>query len=633
MGRTLFWYVFKDLLRVFAMASGALAGIMSFGGLLRPLTQQGLDATQVGKMLAYFSPAMLAYSLPIAALFAATVVYGRLSADNELTACRAGGVSLGPLLGMAFPAVIFGILVAGISLAFLCFIVPIYTLKVEKVVYSNLAKLIANRIERTHEIRFGSANIYADSAELPPPDPNRPNLQQVILRNVSIVQYERSSDKPATQPTPSNAKGGRGPSGGADRDALLSADAPDTTRGKFSKVPKEFLMASSALLNITERPDDQVSLHIGLEGGIKFPREFRGGMQAGIRTTQFGPIEMPSPIKEDTKFMDIRKLRELYEKPEKSRRLNGVLADFVRRDQTQAYIRRVAEQLNGINQDDARLNGQRALVLDSPDGKSQIVVSLNTGAPPAQIVGEADEVLVAAPVTTATLPGVRQNEYMIDFVRIDPPPGSAGKGPSIASRQQAKELRVRVRPDAVRNLMSVTVELIGRAPTQLTPSSPVATASTRPIGANYPSTIEVSMPRDIRHLGTRKVDDYLSKGTLPKGDRDRLRREWVILNNNILAEANGRASFAASCLILVLVGSSLGMMFRSGNFLTAFAISFVPALICITLIVAGQQMCHAVPLQLEGKTNPLRLGVVFIWSGNVINFVIATGLLWKLQRQ
>ena len=78
MGRTLFWYVFKDLVKIFMMASGALAGIMSFGGLLRPLTQQGLDAGQVSKMLGYFTFPMMAYSLPVAALFAATMVYGRL---------------------------------------------------------------------------------------------------------------------------------------------------------------------------------------------------------------------------------------------------------------------------------------------------------------------------------------------------------------------------------------------------------------------------------------------------------------------------------------------------------------------------------------------------------------------------
>jgi hypothetical protein len=510
--------------------------------------------------------------------------------------------------------------VAGISLAFLCIIEPNYTLKVEKVVYSNLAKLISNRIERTHEIRFGSANIYADSAELPPPDPKHPERQQVILRNVSIVQYERTAEKPATAPaTPA----GKSHKASAERDALLGGgEGIDTTRGKFSKVPKEFLMASSATINITERADDQVSLHIGLEGGIRFPREFRGGMQAGIRATQFGPMEMPSPIKEDTKFMDVRKLQDLYKHPETSRRLNGVMAEFVRRDQTRSYLQSVVKQLNGIHDDDKWMNGQRALVLDSPDGKSQIIVSLESDASPAQLISDGDEVVVTgSTVRTVT------------FVRKDEPLSSSDTSGPVFSRQQATELRVRVRPDPLRNVLSVTVELMGRAPTQLTPPPSGTPASTRPIGSNYPSTIEIAMPKEIRRFGTRKVEEYLVDPSLPKGDRDRLRREYVILNNNILAEVNGRGSFAASCFILVLVGSSLGMMFRSGNFLTAFAISFIPALICITLIVAGQQTCHAVPTALDTKANPLRLGLIFIWSGNVINLGIATWLLWRLQRQ
>src|SRR5437588_176602 len=143
MSRTLFWYVFRDLLRIFIMTAGTLAGVMSFGGLLRPLTEHGLDGSQVSKMLTYFSPAMTTYSFPIAALFAATMVYGRLSADNELTACRAGGISY---LSMTAPASVLGFVVALVSLLFLSFIVPIFTLKVEQTIYSNLAHLVQNQI-------------------------------------------------------------------------------------------------------------------------------------------------------------------------------------------------------------------------------------------------------------------------------------------------------------------------------------------------------------------------------------------------------------------------------------------------------------------------------------------------------
>src|ERR1700742_2938865 len=140
MSRTLFWYILKDLLRIFFMASGVLAGIMSFGGLLKPLTDHGLSVAQVIRMLGYFMPAMNTYALPIAALYATTMVYGRLAADNELVACRAAGISH---LAMALPALVLGLSVAILSLLLLCFIVPAFMLKAEKVVYSNVAQIIA----------------------------------------------------------------------------------------------------------------------------------------------------------------------------------------------------------------------------------------------------------------------------------------------------------------------------------------------------------------------------------------------------------------------------------------------------------------------------------------------------------
>src|ERR1043166_3438487 len=150
MSRTIFFFIFKDLLWIFLLASGALAGIMSFGGLLRPLTEHGLNAGQAVRMLSYFLPAMTTYSLPVAALFATPMVYGRLAADNELVACRAAGMSY---FSVAMPALVMGLTVALTSLLCLCFLVPVFTLKVERVIYSNLAQLIANQIERTHQIK------------------------------------------------------------------------------------------------------------------------------------------------------------------------------------------------------------------------------------------------------------------------------------------------------------------------------------------------------------------------------------------------------------------------------------------------------------------------------------------------
>jgi hypothetical protein len=82
-----------------------------------------------------------------------------------------------------------------------------------------------------------------------------------------------------------------------------------------------------------------------------------------------------------------------------------------------------------------------------------------------------------------------------------------------------------------------------------------------------------------------------------------------------------------------MVGCALGMMFRSGNFLTAFAVSFVPALLTITLIIAGQRTATHIPQHFTGANNPLQVALFLIWGGNVVNLVLAVALLWKLQRR
>src|SRR5260221_7775876 len=226
MSKTLFWYLLKDLLRIFLLAAGTLAGIMSFGALLRPLTQHGLGVGQVGQILTYFSPAMTTYSLPIAALLATTIVYGRLSADNELTACRASGISS---LAMTWPAILLGLLVALVSLLFLSFIVPVFTLKVEKVIYSNIAQLIANKITRTHEISYGRTSIFAQAAEV---RPNKGDKQVVDLYSPMIFTYMT-----VDAPEGADAPLARDPKTGA-------SDRND--KSNKMRVPSKILMAKRA---------------------------------------------------------------------------------------------------------------------------------------------------------------------------------------------------------------------------------------------------------------------------------------------------------------------------------------------------------------------------------------------------
>jgi len=82
-----------------------------------------------------------------------------------------------------------------------------------------------------------------------------------------------------------------------------------------------------------ERGTGKVYLSVHLDDGMKIPRQFQGASQAGVEATDYGPIEIDSPIKEDTKFMDVWRLKRLYHNPAQGAKVKRVLNEFTERDQ------------------------------------------------------------------------------------------------------------------------------------------------------------------------------------------------------------------------------------------------------------------------------------------------------------
>ena len=556
MSRTLFFYIFKDLLRIFFMTSGALAGIMSFGGLLRPLTEHGLDASQAAMMLSYFMPAMTTYSLPIAALFATTMVYGRLSADNELTACRAAGISY---RSVAMPAVVLGLTVAIVSLLFLCFIVPVFTLKVERVIYSNLAQLIANQIERSHQIKFEKTTIFAQEAAVGEVDPAYPKEQRVTLGGLMIVALEK--------------------------------EEASETKKKEERVaiPREFYLARKATIFIRpSKSGDEFMLEAKLEGGAMFPRKFssKETTTGGLVATDYGPFPIASVIKEDTKFMDIRQLQELNQDPSQSRRVQEQFVKIIRLQQEGAFLTDVHEAL-------VHRGGMKELI----SGTERYEIMAGPGAKISLIAGKLE-------VAPAKFVEYRNGELY----------RSADVGELELTAQALSDDQLNVQAQ-LRNVVATTRE--GRNDRTSFLRSFVV-----------PATVKTE------HL-ERESNTYLQPNhKISEVDRLALQREWLKIRNAIHSEMHARASFAVSCLILVVVGCFLGMMFRSGNFLSAFALSVMPALLCIALIVAGQHTACNIPYKIEGDfKDPLKLGILLIWSGNVVALALAVIFGVRMQKQ
>lgn len=562
MGKTLFWYVLKDLIRIFLLTSGALAGIMSFGGLLRPLTEHGLDLGQVGKMLSYFMPAMTTYSLPIAALFATTMVYGRLAADNEVTACRGAGISH---LAMAAPALVLGLLVALLSLLLLCFIVPAFMLRAEKVVFSNVAQIVANAIERNHQIKLSDSNresvtIFAQGAKVLPPDPQRPGEQRVMMDSPMVVTYE-----------------------------------PQTPQEKLDgapRKPRDFMMVNQAIAYISQGLEtDELTFTAELQQGVKFSRKIEGSISAGIDQTIF-TAQQPSLVRENTKFMDVLRLKELLAQPQNSNRVRTVLARFVADEQVSTYLKTLADSL-AKESDEAWIES----------GNDAWIIQRGTAA--MELKGQS--LIIGAPQGTAGRPvKVREQRNGREF-----------------STLEANQLKITVAPDNNNRIMYVTLEFFDM------------TSSVGPPRSQYQQSFATTMPGEIAMLPNQRTpQDYTKvRGTLSNIQKD-MKRSLVVIANTVTGELHARVSFALSCLILVMVGCALGMMFKSGNFLTAFAVSVVPALISIALIITGQHTCENVPREITTNfKNTLDLGLSLIWSGNVAVAVLAVVLLGRLQRQ
>jgi len=178
-------YIFRELAKVFVLATIALTLIMSLGSILRPIQEYGVGPTQVIHLLGYFIPITLTFVLPLSALFASALVYGRFASDNELDACRASGVSV---LTLIYPGLILAIIVAIANLILSFYVVPEFFHRAEKALKADAKQILFRNIQRKgfYEDPKKEYRIYADEA-----NPQTNTLAGVIVTRVEGGRIQR----------------------------------------------------------------------------------------------------------------------------------------------------------------------------------------------------------------------------------------------------------------------------------------------------------------------------------------------------------------------------------------------------------------------------------------------------------
>jgi lipopolysaccharide export LptBFGC system permease protein LptF len=182
---TLHRYMFREVLRIFVLATIALTLILSLGMILQPVQKFGVGPRQAVTILFIFMPVTLTFVLPMAALFASALAYGRFAGDNEIDACRASGIGAMTLI---YPGLALAVLVAIANLLLSFHVMPYFVRMAETSLKSDAKQILFRNLQRRgyYSIRSGSGSflIYADHAD----------LEQDTLYGIVIVQASKTQD-------------------------------------------------------------------------------------------------------------------------------------------------------------------------------------------------------------------------------------------------------------------------------------------------------------------------------------------------------------------------------------------------------------------------------------------------------
>ena len=162
---TLHRYIFRDLLRVFILTAVVLTAMLSLTTMVGSMQKFGVPPEQILHLLGYFLPITLTFVLPMSALFAAALVYGRLAGDNELDACKASGIGL---MTLVYPGLCLAIVIAIANLVLSFHVVPAFIHRAERALKANTKQILFRNIQRNGYYTLPPDNryrIYADRAD------------------------------------------------------------------------------------------------------------------------------------------------------------------------------------------------------------------------------------------------------------------------------------------------------------------------------------------------------------------------------------------------------------------------------------------------------------------------------------
>jgi lipopolysaccharide export LptBFGC system permease protein LptF len=536
--RTLNLFLSRELWKATGLSLVAFTLVMTVFAIIEPMHKEGLAAGQLGALLAYTLPVMLSLTLPVAALFSTTIVYGRFSQDNELTACRASGIST---LRLLKPAMVLGGVVTVASLFLSNYVTPGMVALAERSVKANIVNIIRQKFRTQSYIDYSGYYVHADQVE----------------------QY-------------------------GDTLQLRGVVAADARR----RADQRFLTASTAIVSFT-LDQGQMWATVTLISPMVSRSSSRDLVEQA--SMPLPPMVMPEgPIREEVSWYNWNELVATLGDPIRNIVISRELTNIKRRI---CHDRVADEIVRDIS------HGQPSEEL-TREGEVYAIRAAE-----ATKVGEAVEL-------TGDPSGRRPVEILIE------------RGGKVVSSVTAEEGTIEMAWSALAGESQASAELRrGVVVSDPSVSLPVLRRAEWSIG-------QLELPAEVRHqtdqisledIYTRAKEFTSNVGIL--NDISSLSSYLIPrLLSRIKAEMHSRIAYGVSCFLMVTLGAALGLMFRGGQIISAFALSVIPAAVVIIMMLMGKQLVRA-------PSMPTIVGLASIWSGIVALVVADAAELAHLARK
>lgn len=137
-------YILWEVGTLFVVSLVAFTTLIMLAGVVQQLLSAGIGPMAIVQVIPFVLPIALQFALPATLLFAVCSVYGRISADNEIVAIKAAGITPMKIIS---PALILGLLISPVAVWFNDLavswgepgIIRVAMLSVEEVAYRFLA--------------------------------------------------------------------------------------------------------------------------------------------------------------------------------------------------------------------------------------------------------------------------------------------------------------------------------------------------------------------------------------------------------------------------------------------------------------------------------------------------------------